>query len=641
MPRTATPAPPRTLTHPAAQDSRFRLRILATTDLHVHLAPWDYYTDRSSAIGGLARTASLIAKARAEAGCCLLLDNGDFLQGSPLGDVVFHNQTADEIHPMIAAMNALGYDAATVGNHEFSNGLPFLLQQLAMARFPVVSANIALKLGPSPLLDQTLLPATVILDRRLTNARGEAQTLRIGIIGLAPPQTTLWERQQLGDLISTREVVEAAAAHVPKLRRDGADLVIALSHSGIGAVTPTSRMEDATAALAAIPGIDALIAGHTHQKFPSPDFARTPEIDPDRGLLWGKPAVMPGFHGSHLGVIDLNLTWAAGKWHLFDAHVELRPIARRTRKGRIMALTQSAPEIMAIAHRAHRATRRWAVTPLGQSTHTLHSYFSLVAPCPPVRLIAAAQTMHVAAKLAGGPYADLPILSAAAPFHAGGRAGPENYAAIPPGTLVMRNAFDLYPHPNTIAALLITGAEVALWLERSFSLFRQIAPGAQDAELLDPQFPSHNFDLIEGLTWAVDLTAPPRFDDLGHTLNPAATRIRDLRHKDAPVDPQAQFVLATNSYRAVGSGRFPGTGPDRLILSGHDSSRNVLLAHIARLGTIDAAGPPNWRFAPLPGTTVLFDSAPAASQHLADLAPLRAEALDLTPTGFRRFRLHL
>ena len=638
MPFKATPAPSRPITHPATADSRFPLRILATSDLHVHLAPWDYYTDRSSAISGLARTANLIAKARAEAGCCLLLDNGDFLQGSPLGDVVFHHQTTDEIHPMIAAMNALGYDAATLGNHEFANGLPFLLQQLGMARFPVVSANIARTLGPSPLLDQTLLPATIILDRNLTNARGEAQPLRIGIIGLAPPQTTLWDRHLLGDLLITRDIVEAAAAHVPKLRRDGADLVIALSHSGIGAVLPSDRMEDATAALAAIPGIDALIAGHTHQKFPSSDFTRTPEIDPERGLLWGKPAVMPGFHGSHLGVIDLNLTRAAGKWHVFDAHVELRPIARRTRTGRIMAVTQSAPEIIAIAH---RATRRWAVTPLGQSTHTLHSYFSLVAPCPPVRLIAAAQTAHVAAKLAGGPYADLPILSAAAPFHAGGRAGPENYAAIPPGKLVMRHAFDLYPHPNTIAALLVTGAELALWLERSFSLFHQIVPGAQDAELIDPHFPSYNFDLIEGLTWAVNLAAPPRFDDLGRTRNAQARRIFDLRHNDAPLDLQAQFVLATNSYRAVGSGGFPGTGPDRIILSGHDSSRNVLLAHIARLGTIAAADPPNWRFGPLPGTTALFDSAPAASQHLSDLAPLHADALDLTPTGFRRFRLHL
>ncbi|MBC7738668.1 MAG: bifunctional 2',3'-cyclic-nucleotide 2'-phosphodiesterase/3'-nucleotidase, partial [Candidatus Saccharibacteria bacterium] len=471
---------------------------MATTDLHVHLTPWDYYSDRSSAVAGLARTATLIAKARTEVEASLLFDNGDFLQGSPMGDVVFQGQTADEIHPMIAAMNALGYDAASLGNHEFSNGLGFLLQQLCMARFPVISANIARSLGASPLQDHTLVPPSIILHRRLTNRRGETHLIQIGVIGLSPPQTTLWDRQHLGGLVSTRDIVEAAAAHVPKLRRDGADIVIVLSHSGIGAAFPTDRMEDATTAVAAIPGVDALIAGHTQQTFPSADFEATAQIDPVRGLLWGKPAVMPGFHGSHLGLIDLTLTRAAGKWNLFDTHVELRAIARRTRTGRVMALAKSAPEIIAIAHRAHRATRRWAVMPLGESTQTLHTYFSLVAPCQTVRLIARAQAEGVAQKLADGPYADLPILSATAPFHAGGRAGPENYTAIPAGTLVMRNAFDLYPHPNTLAALLITGAEAAQWLERSFSAFHPISPGTQDAALLDTRFPSYNFDLIEG-----------------------------------------------------------------------------------------------------------------------------------------------
>lgn len=631
----------RPLHHPTDEDSRFTLRILATTDLHVHLNPWDYFADRSCAIAGLARTATLIAKARAEVTASVLLDNGDFLQGSPMGDVVFNGKTDDEVHPMIAAMNALGYDAATLGNHEFSNGLPYLMQQLRMASFPVVSANIAHCLGPSPAMDQTLVPPWVILDRPLTNRRGETQMLRIGIIGLTPPQTTLWDRQHLHGLVTTRAIVEAATAHVPNLRRAGADIVIALSHSGIGPAFATDRMEDASAAVAAIAGIDAVIAGHTHQTFPSADFAATAHIDPVRGLLWGKPAVMPGFHGSHLGLIDLDLIRAAGKWSLLQSHTELRPISRRTRTGRVMALTKSAPDIVAIGYRAHRATRRWAVTPLGQSLQTLHSYFALMAPSPTVRLICQAQTAHVASKLAGGPYADLPVLSAASPFHAGGRGGPENYTAIPPGTLVMRNAFDLYPHPNTLSALLITGADLTLWLERSFSLFHRVAPGATDAELIDDRFPSHNFDLIEGLDWQVDLSAPPRCDDLGRVIHPQTHRIRHVTHNGRPLDPAARFVLATNSYRAAGSGGFPGTEADRIILSSHVSSRNVLLAHITRLGTVAAAAPPNWRFAPMQGTTVLFSSAPAAAAHLSDFAPLKAEALDILPSGFRRFRLHL
>ena len=607
----------------------------------MHITPWDYYADRANAAAGLARTATLIAAARAEVGACLLLDNGDFLQGSPMGDVEAKRRGPQVQHAMIAAMNALGYDAGGLGNHEFSKGLDFLLNALDQARFPIVCANIARSLGATPLQDRMLVPPSVILDRKVSDTQGNHQTLRIGIIGLLPPQTTQWDRQTLGDTLVTRDIVDAAAAHVPALRAAGADIVVALSHSGIGAPFPVPQMEDATTALAALPGIDAVIAGHTHQTFPSTTFPASAGIDPVRGLLWGKPAVMPGFHGSHLGVIDLTLVRPDGLWRVAASHVTLRPIARRTRTGRILGLTHSAPAILAIAKPAHAATRRWARHAIGHTTEPLHSYFALVAPCPLVRLIARAQTDHVAARLQGGPYADLPVLSAAAPFHAGGRAGPENYAAIPPGPLVLRHALDLYPHPNTITAVVVTGAEVALWLERSFSLFHQIRPGAQDALLIDPDFPSFNFDLIEGVTWQVDLTAPPRFDARGQVINPAARRIRNLAHQGRPLDPLARFVVATNSYRAAGSGGFAGAAPDRVILSGPDSNRDILLAHIARNTPLPPAGPPNWHFAPISGTTVLLHTSPDATGHLPDLVTLAPEPLNLTPDGFRRFRLHL
>ena len=619
-----------------------RLRILATSDLHVHITPWDYHSDRSSAAFGLARTASLIAAARAEVACCLLLDNGDFLQGSPMGDVEALRTDQRGPHPMIAAMNALHYDAATLGNHEFSNGLDFLLRHLADAAFPLISANVVRQLGATPLLDQTLVPPTVILTRPLADGQGQTHPLRIGIIGLAPPHVTQWDRQQLGTRVQTRDILEAAAAHVPMLRAQGAEIVIALSHSGIGSSLASANMENASAALAALPGIDAVIAGHTHQTFPSPDFTGDGgAIDPVQGRLYGKPAVMPGFHGSHLGVIDLFLTRRGGSWRLAGSHAELRPIAKRSASGQLRALTRSAPEILAIADRAHRATKRWSQQPVGQNPAPLHSYFAMVAANPTVRLVAQAQAAHVARALRTTSYADLPLISAAAPFHAGGRGGPDNYSHIAPGPLKMRHAFDLYPHPNTIAALLITGAELALWLERSFSQFRQITPGTQDAALLDPDFPSFNFDTLEPLTWDVDLTQPPRCDSHGRVINPGSARIHALAFHGQPIDPAARFVLATNSYRAGGSGGFAGAVPERIILSGAESNRDILLAHIAALGSLPTPSPANWHFNPQPGTTVTFESAPAAAAFVSDFAGQRLEPLEIAPNGFRRFRLHL
>lgn len=626
-----------------ARTDRSLLRILATSDLHAHITPWDYHANRASPATGLARTASLIAAARAEVACCLLLDNGDFLQGSPLGDVEALRAQGDGagLHPMIAAMNALGYDAVTLGNHEFSHGLAFLLDHLAGATFPVVSANIARRLGASPLEDETLVPPTLILQRMLRAADGVERPLRIGIIGLLPPQTPQWDQAKLGNSLRARDILEAAAAHVPALRARGADVVVALSHSGIGSGVALPWMENASAALAALPGIDAVVAGHTHQTFPSNDHAPAQGIDPAGGRLWGKPAVMPGLYGSHLGVIDLDLHWDGARWQVQGGQSALRPIARRERSGRLRALTQSAPTIVALAEPAHQATRLWARRPVGVTRAPLHSYFAMISASPTVRLIAQAQAAHVRRVLQDGLYGDLPVLSAAAPFHAGGRGGPENYTHVAKGRLTMRHVYDLYPHPNTIAALLVCGAHLQEWLERSFSQFRQIAAGAQGADLLDPDFPSFNFDLIEGLTWTVDLSRPARYDNRGEVVNPQARRIVGLSFQGKYLMPEQRFVLATNSYRGNGSGGFAGAGALHLILNGPQVSRDLVCQHIAEVGRIDPIGPPNWRFCPMPGTSVLFDSAPAAAACLQDLAPHKAEPLGLTHKGFRRFRLHL
>jgi 2',3'-cyclic-nucleotide 2'-phosphodiesterase/3'-nucleotidase len=358
--------------------------------------------------------------------------------------------------------------------------------------------------------------------------------------------------------------------------------------------------------------------------------------------MFGKPAVMPGFYGSHLGVIDLDLIWDEGRWQVKSGQGTLRPICRRTAKGRLRPLVANASAIVQASSLAHRATRAWANRPVGHTACALHSYFAMVAPSAVQRLVARAQAAHVARALRDGPYADLPVLSAAAPFHAGGRGGPDNYVDIPPGPLKLRHIYDLYPHPNVTAALRVTGADLYLWLERSFSQFRQIAPCSQDAPLLDDDFPSFNFDTVDGLTWAVDLAAPPWVDARGTVLGTQPPRrIRDLSFQGKPLDPDQPFVLATNSYRASGSGGFVSDQVTALRLDPECSSRDALAAFVAENERLIDLVPPNWHFLPMPGTSVSFDSAPSAECHLASLARHRVHALCMTPQGFRRFRLHL
>jgi len=347
---------------------------------------------------------------------------------------------------------------------------------------------------------------------------------------------------------------------------------------------------------------------------------------------------MPGFFGSHLGVIDLWLTRGSGRWQIARADTALRPISIRERDGTVRSRVLADPAIVALTAPAHHATLAWARRRIGHTSRGLQSFFALIHPCETVRLVARAQAAHVRQALSGTGFATLPILSAAAPFRAGGRGGPENYSVIPAGEVAMRHLADLYVHPNALTAITLTGAELADWLERSAGLFFPIVPGLADQLLIDPSYPSFNFDCIDGVTYTIDLHVPA---SPGRPRPAMARRIVDLRFQGRPVDAQERFVLATNSYRTGGSGGFAGARPNRVILADAPPSRDVLLAHITEAGLGSAAGPANWRFAPMPGTSVLFDSAPEAARHLDSVPDLRIEPLALTPEGFRRFRLHL
>lgn len=617
------------------------LRLLATTDLHVNIMPFDYYSGTVSNGLGLARTASLIDVARAEATNCLLFDNGDFLHGSPLGDYIAQSRGLEggQIHPMIAAMNHLRYDAATLGNHEFNYGLEFLAKSLAGANFPIVAANVYRKTDLTP--GQTLVPPYVILHRMVTDTKGNLHPMKIGVIGFTPPQIMFWDHQHLVGKLTTQDIVDAANVFVPKMLQEGADLIVALSHSGIGQGLASPAMEHASTALARISGIDALVAGHVHLVFPSPDFARTKDVDPDLGTLCGKPAVMPGFHGSHLGIIDLVLSYDGAAFKVMHHTTNVRPILQRDADGSENALVESQPALVDLISPAHRETLEWANRPIGYTDVPLHSFFALLTEAPALQLVAAAQALHVETMLAPTPFAGLPILTSVAPFKAGGRGGPENYTDVPAGNVMLRNAADLYSYPNASAALRMTGAEIADWLEHAVGIFNQISPESQDTALINPEFASFNFEMIFGLRFEIDLSKPPKFDLRGSVINPESRRIIGLTYRDAPLKPLDVFAVGTNSYRISATSGVPHPYNNEVLFQSPLSNFDVVLRYFSTPQTTLFCPTNNRRFSAMPGTTVTFDTSPKAQAHLSDMAPMVIEPIGLLPNGFMRFRLHL
>lgn len=610
------------------------LRLIATSDLHASLMPYDYRANRPDANLGLGAIAQQIAEARGEARNCLLFDNGDFLQGNPLADYAAAAARRRRAHPVITAFNTLGYDAATLGNHEFDYGLSFLSDVIRDANFPIVSANIATRLGPSPARDQTLVPPFTILRRQIYDQEGHAHVLRIGVIGFAPPQIAEWDRETLNGRVHTRDILAAARAWLPRLRAQGADIIVALAHTGIGAVDPEDGSDNAATGLAALPEVDAVIAGHSHQVFPGPGFPASAAVDPVEGRLAGKPAVMPGHSANHVGIIDLRLqrcVMGQRRWQVVGASSR---IGHRSDRPATPALHQAlAPD--------HRATLAWSRRQLGEAQVPLHSHFATCAPSAALGLIAEAKADHVRRALEGTLWSSLPILSSATPFRAGGHGGPSNFTCIPTGPVRMRHVSDLYPFPNTIVALLLTGAEVADWLERAAAVFRQIPVGATDAPLHDHTVPSFIFEAIPQLSYAVDLSKPARFDGQGRLVQPDSRRITGLRHDGKPLDPHEEFILVTNSHR-VGRARLQDpTADPQVIYTDGSRVQSILAAHVQSRGRIGAPPARHWHFLPMPGTSVTIATGDAASGHLGDVAAYQPRSLGRDAAGFTHYRLHL
>jgi 2',3'-cyclic-nucleotide 2'-phosphodiesterase/3'-nucleotidase len=556
----AAAAPPAEAAPAARGPKRYALTVMGTTDLHGHVFNWDYfkdaeYADKAGNAQGLARISTLVNQVREEKGRCntLLLDAGDTIQGTPL---TYYYAKVDPItaeggpvHPMAQAMNAIGYDAVALGNHEFNYGIETLRKFESQCDFPLLGANA---------LDaKTQRPAFPPYFMKRFHVPG-APPVRVAVLGLTNPGIAIWDKAYVQGKLTFPGLEEQAAKWVPKLRSMGADVVVVSAHSGTSGRSSYGDqlpyVEDAAADVARrVPGIDAILVGHAHA-----EIAELRVVNEQTG----KTVVLsePLCFAERLTLFDIELVFAKGRW-------EVESVSASLRNSNAVA---DDPRITGLLREEHAKVVEYVNQVVGTATATLTTAEARYKDAPIIDLITKVQEDVVTAALAGTEYASLPVIAQASPF--------SRTSEIPAGDVTIRDLSSLYVYDNTLVAKLMTGAQVRAYLEYSAEYFVQTAAGAPvDVEKLTNAGgrPDYNYDYVSGLRYEIDIAQA------------AGSRIRNLTFRGAALDDAQQFVLAVNNYRANGGGAFPYVASARELWSESTEIRTRIAEWVTARGVLD------------------------------------------------------
>ena len=552
----------------ATGDKSVPITIMGTSDLHSNAVNWDYYkdatyTDAQGNVVGLARVSSVVNEIRTQRGRehTLLFDAGDTIQGTPLG---FYYATVEPvtetgaIHPMAAQMNAIGYDAVALGNHEFNYGLDFLDYWISQMDADVLAAN-AVHAG-------TKVPAYLPYTIKTMKVQGRPP-IRVGVLGLTNPGVVIWDKGNVSGKIEVQGLVEAAARWVPVIRSAGADVVIVSAHSGDSGTSSyvgDLPVENAAALLAEqVPGIDAILFGHAHRDVPQRFVTNA---------ATGRQVVMsePKNWGQRLSVFDLTLEFVRGKWTVASSS------ATTLNTNTVV----DDPALVAVVRAQHDAVVEYVNQTVATSTEAMSAAEACWKDTAILDYVNVVQEATVAAAVAGTPEASLPIVSIAAPFN--------RAASFPAGPVTIKDVAGLYIYDNTLLASILTGAQIKDYLEYSAEYFKPVAPDAP----VDPASwtnannrPDYNYDQFSGVDYAVDVSQP------------VGSRIVGLSYQGVPVAAGQQFLVAVNNYRQSGGGGFPHIATAPVVYNAQVAIREAIVSYASAAGTIDPATflVENWR----------------------------------------------
>lgn len=528
------PGPVPVTTAPVGPDT-LELIVAGTTDTHGWLRGWDYFRNAPDSNRGLTRIATIVDSLRAAApDRVVLVDGGDDLTGTPVTSVALRDSARP--NPIITAMNALRYDAAVIGNHEFNFGLGYLNRAIAQARFPMLAANVY-----SPDGRRTYVPFATV----------ERSGARVAIIGATTPGSMIWDRDKLAGRIEVRDIVPSVRSAVQEARTRGADVVVVVLHSGLSDpssydTVSTGVASENVAARVALeaPGIDLIVFGHTHREVADTTIGTT---------LLQQPRNWAG----SLSVARLTLARAGSGYRVVG------------RSGSVIRARGHAEQtaMLAATADAHDRAVTLISTPIGTTAHRWSADSARVKDTPILDFL-----LEVMRRTAGTDLASTAAFSLNAQFG--------------PGPITQADMAELYPYENNVLrAVRISGRQLREYLEYSARYFRGAASGDS---LIDPSVPGYNFDIVAGADYAIDLSRP------------IGSRIQDLSRNGKPIQDSDSLTLALNDYRQSGGGGYAMLRGAPLVYDRQQVIRDLLVDEINKKGTIAPAEyfTQNWRLLP-------------------------------------------
>ena len=542
--------------------------MLATTDIHGHIFDWDYFANapfppsgkgRSSAPLGVSRVAAIAKQVRTEKGpdSVVMLDNGDTIQGTPLTYLSAKQPerlACDEV--MARAFNLVGYDAASIGNHEFNYGIEELFRYRNALNAPLLCANVIdVKTGKPLTQDSLMLTKNV-----------DGHEVKVGVVAVTTPGSMVWDKANLVGKVDIADPVKTAAQYSVNLHRDGADVIVVLIHAGLSEhqATPVYNglpENNATVLAKSVPEIDLVVIGHTHQDIP------VRIVD---GISGHKVVItQPDYWARSVSQVTIPLDFSNNKVTIHHDQVTVEP--RYTRD--VEQDTEFATDSRLLTD--HMATVTYVNSVVATSTTKLATERSMVEDTPILDFIGKVETDTVAKAIKGGTYDGIPVIAQVSPF--------SRTATFPEGDVKIKDIAGLYVFDNTLAGILLTGTQLKDYLEYSAKYFKQVEDGAtvnaaaasEGGDYQGKPVWDYNYDAVTGIRYSIDISQP------------VGKRILGLSWQGRPIDGDQDFVLAINSYRMSGGGDYPHVTEAPVVWDESLEIRQLLIDTATAMKTID------------------------------------------------------